>query len=272
MPPARRSSPVSGDDNLTGSSGDDLFVFSQPIGNDTIHNFDAAHDKIDLIGYAGFTSFADVQAHLANDADGNAVITLGDGQSITLSGVDAAALTADDFVFDQTPVTDNAGNMTISDGAMLPLSGMVNNTGTIALNATGDETDLELIQHGITLQGGGQLTLSDSSANVIFGTDPSVTLTNVDNTISGAGQLGEGQMTLVNEGTIDATGTNALVIDTGSNVITNAGTIEATGAGGLIINSAVDNSGQPVGERRQPHHQRSRHWRRKRDDQRCRNT
>ena len=61
--------------------------------------------------------------------------------------------------------------MMISDGAMLPLGGIVNNTGTIALNSTGDETDLELIQHGITLQGGGQLTLSDSSANVIFGTD-----------------------------------------------------------------------------------------------------
>ena len=133
--------------------------------------------------------------------------------------------------------------MTISDGAMLPLSGMINNTGTIALNSTGDETDLELIQHGITLEGGGQLILSDSNANVIVGTDRDVTLTNVDNTISGAGQLGEGQMTLVNEGTIDATGTNALVIDTGSNVITNAGTMEATGAGGLIINSAVDNSG-----------------------------
>jgi hypothetical protein len=78
---------------------------------------------------------------------------------------------------------------------------------------------------------------------VIFGTDPSVVFTNVDNTISGAGQLGEGQMTLVNAGTIDATGTNALVLDTGSNVITNSGTLEATGSGGLIVNSAVANSG-----------------------------
>ena len=133
--------------------------------------------------------------------------------------------------------------MVISDGAVLPLSGIVNNTGTIALSSTGDTTDLELIQHGITLQGGGQLTLSDSSANVIFGTDPSVTLTNLDNTISGAGQLGDGQMTLVNDGTIDATGTNALVLDTGSNVITNSGILEATGTGGLIVNSAVANSG-----------------------------
>ena len=44
---------LSGDDHLTGSSGNDLFVFAQPIGNDTIYNFDAAHDQIDLIGFDG---------------------------------------------------------------------------------------------------------------------------------------------------------------------------------------------------------------------------
>ena len=78
-----KSGPIfawSGDDHLTGSSGNDLFVFSQPIGNDMIYGFDAADDKIDLIGYSDFTSFADVQAHMADDAEGNAVITLGDGQ------------------------------------------------------------------------------------------------------------------------------------------------------------------------------------------------
>ena len=46
--------------------------------------------QIDLIGYAGFTSFDDVKSHLTTDANGNAVITLADGQSITLYGVAAA--------------------------------------------------------------------------------------------------------------------------------------------------------------------------------------
>jgi len=45
------------------SSGNDQFVFSQPIGNDMVYSFDAANDQIDLIGYTGFTSFADVQAN-----------------------------------------------------------------------------------------------------------------------------------------------------------------------------------------------------------------
>jgi hypothetical protein len=233
----------SGDDHLTGSSGQDLFVFSQPIGADTIYGFNAAADRIDLIGYDGFKTFADVQAHLADDAGGNAVITLGDGQSIMLKGVHAADLTASDFVFDQTPVTDNPATMIVGDGAMLPLSGVIHNTGTIELNAAGNGTLLELIQYGITLQGSGEVILSDDVGNVIQGTVPTVTLTNADNTISGAGQIGAGQMTLVNDGTVVATGTNALTIDTGLNVIVNTGTLEATGSGGLVVNSAIDNSG-----------------------------
>lgn len=58
---------------------------------------------------------------------------------------------------------------------------------------TGAATTLELIQYGVTLQGGGAVTLSDSGANVTVGTVGSVTLINLDNTISGAGELGAGR-------------------------------------------------------------------------------
>ena len=243
---ATRSSPFPRPDNLTGSAAADEFVFTRPIGADTIHNFDVAHDTIDLIGFAGFSSFADVQAHTANDANGNAVITLSGGETITLAGVDAASLTAGDFLFDQEPTVTNAGTMTIGDSASLPLDGQVINSGTIALTSTGSEVDLEILPSGVTLTGGGQVTLSDSSQNVIYGATAAVVLTNVDNTISGAGQIGAGSLTLVNEGTIDANGANALVIDTGSNTVVNSGLIEATGAGGLTVNSALDNSGSLV--------------------------
>ncbi|TGR27563.1 adhesin, partial [Mesorhizobium sp. M8A.F.Ca.ET.202.01.1.1] len=233
----------SGDDVLTGSHGNDLFVFSQPIGADTVHNFDAAADQIDLIGYSGLADFADLQTHIADDANGNAVIALGDGQSITLDGVHSGALTASNFVFDQTPVVNNSGTMTIGDGALLPLSGIINNSGLISLGSTGSDTLLQVIQHGVTLQGGGQILLSDSAANMISGTGPDVTLVNVDNTISGAGQLGGGMLSLDNRGTIIASGSNALVIDTGGSVVTNSGTLEATGSGGLTITGGLANSG-----------------------------
>ncbi|MBR1161990.1 immunoglobulin-like domain-containing protein, partial [Bradyrhizobium elkanii] len=234
---------ISGDDNLTASGGNDLLVFSQPIGHDVVYSFDLMYDKIDLIGYAEFTAFADIQAHTANNAAGNAVITLGDGQTITLDGIDAGSLSADDFVFDQTPAVENSVTMTIGDGAILPLSGIIHNTGTISLGSTGSETDLRLIEHGISLEGGGQMLLSDNIGNVVSGAVSDVTLTNVDNTISGAGQLGAGTMTLINQSTIVATGANALEIDTGENAVINSGTLEATGPGGLVIDSAVTNSG-----------------------------
>jgi hypothetical protein len=125
----------------------------------------------------------------------------------------------------------------------MPLSGVVDNSGTISLNSAGTGTELELIEHGITLQGGGALTMSDNAGNIIVGTSASVDLTNVDNTISGAGQLGGGLLTLINGGTILADGVNALVIDTGANVIVNTGLLDAEGTGGLIVASAVSGSG-----------------------------
>ena len=234
---------VAGNDHLTGTANADFFVVAQPIGSDIIYNFDAASDKIDLIGFDGVTDFTDIQGSIADDANGNAVITLGPGETVTLNGVHAASVTANDFVFNQTPVTENPGTMHVGDGAHLSLSGTIDNTGTIELASTGDLTGLQLIQHGITLMGGGDVVLSDSAENAIRGTADDVTLTNVDNTISGSGQIGAGHLTLVNEGTIDATGANALTIDTGVNAITNSGTLEATGSGGLIIHSDIVNTG-----------------------------
>ncbi|MCE6981523.1 type I secretion C-terminal target domain-containing protein, partial [Pseudomonas frederiksbergensis] len=232
---------LSADDNLTGSSGDDTFVFAQPIGNNVIHSFDATADKIDLIGFAGVTGFADLS--IANDANGNALVSIGFGQSVTLKGVDAADLSEANFQFDVDPVMTNTGTLTIADGAIMPFGGSIHNSGTLELGSTGSETNLEILFRGATLTGGGQVLLSDSAQNVIFGGSADTVLTNVDNRISGAGQLGAGQMVLVNAGLILASGLNSLVLDTGTHTITNSGVLESTGEGGMTVASAVDNSG-----------------------------
>ena len=188
----------------------------------------------------------DVQANLTDDANGNAVITFGVGETITLQGVHAASLNANDFVFDQMPVTTNAGSMTIGDGATLPLSGTISNTGTIELLSNGDETDLQIIAQGITLTGAGHVVLSDSAENVIGGTSADVALTNVDNTIDGSGDLGGGQLTLVNDslGIIAATSAfNQLTIDTGAGSFTNHGVVLSNGAGGLEIKGDLYSDG-----------------------------
>ena len=241
---------LSGNDTLTGAGGNNDFVFAQPIGNDTIYNFNVATDKVDLIGFANVASFNDIKGNIADDGHGGTVITIGAGETITLQGINAASLTAADFVFNQTPVVENAGNMVVSDGAVLPLGGTIDNTGAIVLNSSGDHTELQIIGNGVTLEGGGQLTLSDSSANAIVGTGPNDTLTNVDNTISGAGQIGsgDGTLTLVNEahGTIaanDAGGT--LTLETGT-TITNNGVLEALNGGTLQILDQVTGSGSAI--------------------------
>jgi hypothetical protein len=234
---------ISGDDNLTGSSSADTFVFAAPTGVSKIYSFDVAVDTIDLIGFVGIESFADLQGHFANNAAGNALVTLGEGKSIELLGVDAGTVTEANFVFNVEPTNTNTGTITISNGAFLPLGGTIVNEGVIELDSTGAATNLQILVEGVTLTGGGEVVLSDDTGNVIFGGTEFAKLVNVDNTISGAGQLGAGQLTLRNEGIIRATGNNPLVINTGTNTVMNYGTLVAVAAGGMIIDSVVENWG-----------------------------
>ncbi|WP_411836130.1 VCBS domain-containing protein [Pseudomonas chlororaphis subsp. aurantiaca] len=232
---------LSADDNLTGSSGADMFVFAQPIGNNQIYNFDVTADKIDLIGFTGVTAFADLS--ISNDANGNALVSIGSGQTVTLKGIDAADLGEANFQFDMDPLTSNTGTLTIADGAIMPFGGNIDNSGSIELGSAGNETSLEILFRGATLTGGGQVLLSDNAQNVIFGGSADTVLTNVDNRISGAGQLGAGQMILANAGLILASGLNSLVLDTGTHTITNSGVLESTGTGGMTVASTVENTG-----------------------------
>ncbi|BBN53388.1 hypothetical protein TRE132_15130 [Pseudomonas chlororaphis subsp. aurantiaca] len=232
---------LSADDNLSGSSGADTFVFAQPIGNNQIYNFDVTADKIDLIGFTGVTAFADLS--ISNDANGNALVSIGSGQTVTLKGVDAADLSEANFQFDRDPLTSNSGTLTIADGAIMPFGGSIHNSGTIELGSAGNETRLEILFRGATLTGGGQVLLSDNAQNVIFGGSADTMLTNIDNRISGAGQLGAGQMILANAGLILASGLNSLVLDTGTHTITNSGVLESTGTGGMTVASTVENTG-----------------------------
>ena len=130
----------------------------------------------------------------------------------------------------------------------MTLHGAVTNTGSINLANIISFTHLVVGAEGLTLTGGGTVSLSENKDNLILG-EAGDTLTNVDNTISGAGFIGDlnqvGTFTLVNQaaGVIDAKGPVHLIIDTGANIITNAGVIEATGRGGGLILSAVDNTG-----------------------------
>jgi uncharacterized protein with beta-barrel porin domain len=73
----------------------------------------------------------------------------------------------------------------------------ISNAGAIALNSAGNNTYLIINSAGVSLSGKGAVTLTDQSNNFVEGAAAADVLTNVDNTISGAGQLGAGVLTLV---------------------------------------------------------------------------
>ena len=76
----------------------------------------------------------------------------------------------------------------------------INNTGQIFENqvSSSGSTQIRIASQTVTLTGAGQLTLSDNGLNEIFGNSGNNQLVNVNNVISGAGQLGAAQLTLIN--------------------------------------------------------------------------
>jgi hypothetical protein len=137
------------------------------------------------------------------------------------------------------------GVVQIATGVALTLDGTLANAGK--LNTFGGATASKLIvgPDGATLSGGGQINTTASLNNIIVGAASTNTLTNVDNRIAGAGDIGNGGMVLINQAKGQIIGNTAvtLTIDTGANSITNAGAIDSTGSGQVIVKSAVNNTG-----------------------------
>jgi hypothetical protein len=169
-------------------------------------------------------------------------------------------------VFDGTAAAVNLANsggygVIVNDNTALTLRGTIDNMGRLQLQPAGNATDL-YIDGSVTLQGGGELQFSGNGQGIVTGTSAAATLTNVDNLIDGAGQLGNGQLTLINQAHGVIAGSSYLKLDTGSNHIENFGMIGANvetlstvdnfgrltgnvpgfGGGTLLLESAVDNA------------------------------
>ena len=87
----------SGNDFMEGGRGNDVFVFGPGSGEDIVWDFRQVtgnDDTLDVSGY-GFTALTDFTI---SDIFGDAVIELSAQDNITLVGVDASSLTAEDFL------------------------------------------------------------------------------------------------------------------------------------------------------------------------------
>jgi len=120
---------------------------------------------------------------------------------------------------------DSDDSLGFANNTSLTVNGTsITNNGAISLNSGGNLTELIVGGSKVTLSGTGTLTMGNNSANLITGSAGTNTLTNQE-TIQGAGNIGNNQMTLVNSGTINANagaGQNVLYIQT-SGGTTNTG-------------------------------------------------
>src|SRR5207302_3752349 len=95
-----------------------------------------------------------------------------------------------------------AGVLKVDNNAILELEGgTYSQLGAVQLNSSGNFTEL-VLEGNVTLSGG-TVTMSNNANNFILGSAPFNVLTNQE-TIQGAGNIGNGGMGLVNTGTINA--------------------------------------------------------------------
>ncbi len=87
-----------GSDTLVGGTGSDTFVYLDDGDNDVIVDFVGGTDAIDLDGSFGITSQAALDAITSDDGSGNALVSFGGGNSLTLIGVDYTTLSISDFI------------------------------------------------------------------------------------------------------------------------------------------------------------------------------
>jgi len=144
-----------------------------------------------------------------------------------------------------------AGTYNIQNNSQTEISGTITNNGTITLQSAGNVTDLYVNPAGsnsATLAGTGTIVLGSTNntyTNYIYGASGG-SLT-IDQQISGAGNIGNGALTMVNNSTINAnlgpTITAAvLTIVPGAGGMTNNAILEATSGGTLVLSGAAGGS------------------------------
>jgi len=84
------------------------------------------------------------------------------------------------------------GPLLVNDNASLILRGTFSNMGTVTEASLGNATDIQINGALVSLKGGGIIAMGDRPSNRIYATSNGFELINVDNTITGSGQIGVG--------------------------------------------------------------------------------
>ena len=178
---------------------------------------------------------------------GEGVAAMISGGVLSRSGTGNFVVTAAATLKDLT----SSGPILVNSAATLTLAGVIVDQEGIALNgSSGYGASTLRVSGPVSLSGGGTITLTDTySSNrsptvaAITGTTTADVLDNVDNTITGYGDLGQGKLSFTNEaaGTVSATAAT-LNLNFGATTTANRGTFLAAG-GTLAVGSKVSNLG-----------------------------
>ena len=138
-----------------------------------------------------------------------------------------------------------ASTLSLQNASVTNISGTITNMGTIAMNSAGNVTELVATGATTTLSGG-TVSMSNNIENFIFGAaGTNVLVVPSGATIQGAGFVGDNQLTLTNQGTIDANVSHTLTVEA-SGGTTNTGTLEATAGGSLHLVGGFTNTGGSI--------------------------
>jgi hypothetical protein len=199
------------------------------------------------LGGAGNWSDASKWSAGVPTATSNVVIDNGNGV--------ASAVTVDGGFVCNNLTIDADDSLTIPSGSTLTINGTsITNKGKINVTDNPFPAALSIAaSQNVTLSGGGTVTLNDTSgaAAAIIEGGGGATLTNVNNTIQGSGQLGFGSgLALVNQasGVVNANQAGRVLYVNPVAGLTNQGLMEAASGGSLNFSQGltVNNSGGTI--------------------------
>ncbi len=145
----------------------------------------------------------------------------------------------------------NTGSYVVQSNSNTALLGTIANSGTITVEGGGGQNSSLQMANPVTLTGGGNVVLTTQAGGgtaQIIQSASGANLTNVDNTLQGAGVIGNSGLGLTNQtkGIVNANANGGTLTLNGSNGVTNQGLLEATGGGTLQINTGITNTGGTI--------------------------
>ncbi len=226
---------------------------------------------IEAVGNQGMTIDADVNGfdnnnlvrassgsslNISSSAFDNtgATIHAQDNSSVTFSSstILAGTLTSAgsgfiNFVSSELNAVTNNADLRLPNNSGDFLRNTLVNNGALNMNSAGNTTDLRMVGP-VTISGTGALNASNSQANRIYG-DAGSRLTNgASHTIRGAMQLGVNLMSITNQGSIIATGSQGITIDPDANGFDNQGVLNASGGNITIDAGPFTTSGTVIAD------------------------